>query len=101
MYGKASFIPEGLNFKCSDKVIEITSEYTYLGCVFQTIASVFKEHLAFVLTKAARATQKVQNLCAQLGTSPPLLGLKLFNSLVLPSIEYRSEVWSADINRFH
>lgn len=81
----------------------------YLDCIFLNKLKALKEHdiVHFALTKAARSTYKVQNYCSPFGTPPPpALAIQLFNSIVLPVIEYDSEVWAAGanidvVNTFH
>lgn len=88
----------GLSFTYNDVDIEISENYKYLGCLFQSEGNIFKEHLNSVITKASRATFNVQKYCKPLGSPPPSLVLKLFNSLVVPVLEYGSEIWSAGTN---
>jgi len=85
-------------FKFNGNVIDITDQYKYLGCIFKSKYNVFKEHVNTTVTKATRATYKVQSYCTALGTPPPALAIKLFNSIVMPVIEYGSEIWSAGNN---
>jgi hypothetical protein len=98
MYFGRTQMSDQIIFKFNGSIIEITNEYKYLGCIFQNKLKALKEHMSFALTKAARCTYKIQNYCSPLGTPPPALAIKLFNSIVLPTIEYGSEVWSAGVN---
>ena len=98
IFGKVPMKDRNSQFNFNGNLIEITKEYKYLGCIFQNKVNVFKEHMTTALTKASRATYQVQNYCKPLGSPPPEIAIKRFNSTVAPIIEYGSEVWSAGIN---
>ena len=98
VYNKAAIKTRMPPFTFNGSDIEIVSEYKYLGCVFKDLLSMFKEHLNYILTKACKATYQIQKYCAPLGAAPPALCIKLFKSIVMPVIEYGSEVWSAGMN---
>ncbi len=72
--------------------IEIATQYNYLGNLYSTIeqSEVTKN---YVLNNCRRALFKIRKLCLPLGQVPPSLGLKLFDSLVMPLIDYASEIW--------
>ncbi len=80
------------NFNVGGVPIEIATQYNYLGNLYSTIdqSRVIKN---YVLNNCRRALFKIRKLCLPLGQVPPSLGLKLFDSLVMPLVDYASEVW--------
>jgi hypothetical protein len=85
-------------FYFNNAEIEIVKEYKYVGTIFSTEGNIFKKHSDYTLGKALQATYKIQNNCRPLGQVPPDVAIKLFNSLVLPIIEYGAEIWSGCFN---
>ena len=51
------------------------------------------------LSSALKAYFKVLKFCKCLGQVPPIVAIKLFNSLVLPIILYGCEIWFPLINQ--
>ena len=83
------------SFKFDNKVIEVTTEYKYLGTVIATNThSMFKknnEHLADKARNALFALNSyVQN---SVGYLHPSLAFKMFDVQISPIIEYASEIW--------
>lgn len=87
-----------ISFHFNDVLIEIVTEYKYVGAIFGSEGNVFRKYYEYDIGKAMQATHKIQNYCRPLGQVPPSVAVKLFNSLVLPVIEYGSEIWSSNVN---
>ncbi len=73
--------------------IEVATKYTYLGMLFSTKEQ-SKMTKYYILNNCRRALFKIRNYCLPLGQVPPKLGLQLFNSLIMPLMDYASELWS-------
>ena len=88
----------GEEFFFNNEPIETVTQYKYVGSLFSSENNIFKNHLDYTISKATRASFKIQNLCKQFGQVPPFLAVKLFNTLVTPILEYGSEIWASGIN---
>ncbi len=87
---KSEVVPE---FYVGDVKIEVATQYTYLGVPFSTIeqSKVTKD---YILNNCRRALYKIRSYCVPLGQVPPKLGLQLFDSLIMPLMDYASELWA-------
>ncbi len=47
----------------------------------------------YIINNCRRALYKVRSYCVPLGQLPPTTGLQLFDSLILPLMDYASELW--------
>ena len=94
---KASNQPHIFHF--NHQVIEVTKQYKYLGAIFSSESCLFNKHLDGSLSSALKASFKVLKFCKCLGQVPPIVAMKLFNSLVLPIILYGCEIWFPLINQ--
>ena len=74
-------------------------KYKYLGAIFSSESCLFNKHLDGSLSSALKASFKVLKFCKCLGQVPPIVAMKLFNSLVLPIILYGCEIWFPLINQ--
>jgi hypothetical protein len=94
LYGRVN--QEDVNLTFNGKKLEIVDKYKYLGMLFNSTkcarSSVFKEACVHIGVKATRAMFKVTKDMHSVGNTPPIVTLKLFNSLVMPILEYGSEV---------
>jgi hypothetical protein len=94
LYGNIT--PEDVKLSFNGKLLEIVSQYKYLGILFNSIkhvrGNVFREACESIGTKATRAMFKIKKDMKCVGTTPPSVTLKLFDSLVLPILEYGSEI---------
>ncbi len=80
-------------FHVGDVKIEVATQYTYLGVPFSTEkqSEVIKD---YILNNCRRALYKIRSYCLPLGQVPPKLGLQLFDSLIMPLMDYASELWA-------
>ena len=88
-------INDGIVFKVGDDHIEVVNEYKYLGFIFNTH---LKDPLGTVsdqlLRQAQKATYQARKLSgAVLGRLSPKLAFKVFDTQILPIMEYGSEIW--------
>jgi hypothetical protein len=90
---------ENVQVTFNNVVVEKVQEYKYLGTVFSSNGPVFNENVTSVLSSSVRATYKVLSYCKCFGQMPPVLTMKLFNSLVAPIISYGCEIWFPLINQ--
>ena len=85
------------DFMYNSKVLEIVSSYKYLGVMFQSIkrcdGNLFSEAYKYVGNQARKAMFKLIKDSKNVGTLPPNVALKLFDALVVPILEYGSEIW--------
>ena len=81
------------NFHFNHQVIEVTKQYKYLGDIFSSESCHFNKLLDGSLSSALKASFKVLKFCKCLDQVPPIVAIKLFNSLVLPIILYGCEIW--------
>ena len=82
-------------FKFGNELIEITDEYKYLGVFFKTSGqNSFKNtytHLANQPRKGSYSVLKQSR--PVVGKLSPNLSFKVFDSQILPILEYGSEIW--------
>lgn len=81
----------------NNKIIEIVSEYKYLGNIFKSIirnnGDVFKNNYTFLADKAEKAVFALRSSTSYVGKLPAVLSFQLFDSTVKPIIEYGAEIW--------
>ena len=84
-------------FKQNDKILEKVNSYKYLGVLINHIkrcdSNVFSEVFKHVSQQARRAMFKILKDTRHIGMIPPEVAFQLFDALVLPILEYGSEVW--------
>ena len=82
-------------FMLNNNEVERVESYKYLG--FELHATKNLAHGVSQLVSAAKkAIHSMNRRCALLPNSDPELRSKLFDSLVLPTLSYASEVWGVD-----
>jgi hypothetical protein len=85
-------------FKFNGRVLEITESYKYLGVIFNSVlqsrTNIFRDMATYTADKALKASFAVLKKYASLGRVPPKIGFQLFDSCVLPVLQYGSEIWS-------
>ena len=86
--------PASFSFKFSNKNIEITNEYKYLGLIFTSNGSFFtaRKHLV-AQAKKAMHTVLVQSRSLNLTID---IELKLFDRTVVPILLYSAEIWGIE-----
>ena len=95
LFGNANM--DNSHFIYNNKVLEVVGAYKYLGLTFnstKTMAgNLFKEAIKQTRAKATRACFKIRKDTKAIGKPPPTVLLKLFDSLVMPILEYGSEIY--------
>ncbi len=74
--------------------IEVTTQYNYLGMLFSTVQQ-SKISEGYIISNCRRALYKIRSYSLPLGQLPPTTGLQLFDSLIMPLMDYASELWSS------
>ena len=85
---------ENFNFTYDGTSYEHVSEYKYLGCIFSNKKKMFHEHIDHLHTQAMKAIFQIKRLDKNFGKLSVKMALMLFDSLVLPILEYGSEIWA-------
>ena len=85
-------------FKFNEGSVDIVKEYKYLGVVISSVqklnGNIFKNHFIYISEKASKAMYTIVHSTNELGKLPIRTGIKLFDTVVKPIIEYGSELWS-------
>lgn len=92
IFRKGGRLPDNLNFKYNDSIIEIVNKFCYLGVVFTSGGSSFETQK----TLAGQSLKAIFTLSRYLYNFTPLKPshvLELFDTLVSPILNYGSEVW--------
>ena len=73
----------------------MVDQYKYLGVVLiqPKHGLIFKEMWPYISEKASKASFAVTKKYAYVGHLTPILALKLFDTFVLPIVNYASELW--------
>lgn len=85
---------EQLNFTVCGQNLEIVNSYKYLGQIISNSTNTHKlmhEHLASQAQKGIHALK--EKIKSTVGHLPPNLSLKMFDTHILPILEYNSEIW--------
>ena len=89
---------EGEKFTFNEKEIEICENYKYLGIIFNSIqrlnGNCFRDMMENVPKKAMKATFAVLKKCKSIGRLTPKIAMTLFDTHVLPVLEYGCEIWA-------
>ena len=84
-------------FRYNNKILDIVSNYKYLGTVFNSISrcdsNMFTDAYERTELQSRKAMFKILKDTKHLGKLPPKVALKLFDAMVLPILEYSSEIW--------
>ncbi len=80
-------------FHVGDVDIEVSTQYNYLGMLFSTVKQ-SKISEGYIISNCRRALYKIRSYSLPLGQLPPTTGLQLFDSLIMPLMDYASELWS-------
>ena len=76
IFGKKPKSSIDVHFFFNDLQIETTTQYKYLGCIFESSSNIVKEYSSHTLSKANKATYKVPNYCVPLGNPPSEVTIK-------------------------
>ena len=83
--------------------IDEVNEYKYLGIIFTNGNDIFAENITNLKNKATRAIGDIRtNISKIIGVNKPYdVMIKLFDSQILPILEYGSEIWCSGNNMPH
>lgn len=81
------------NFTCQNEKIEVTKEYTYLGLPF-TSSGLYRTAKNTMIGKARCASGSIKNLMARTKLTAWDSRIKLYNSVVLPTLLFGAEIYS-------
>jgi exonuclease III len=85
------------SFIFNNKKLDIVEKYKYLGNIFNSIISPignpFREMSTYLTDKALKAYFAALKTTSSVGFLPPKVSFHLFDSCVLPVLEYGSEIW--------
>ena len=94
IYGKHD---NACSFSFNAKTLQKVEEYKYLGVIVNSTKTskgdIFKQMWPYISEKATRAGFSVTQKCASAGYLTPKVALQLFDSYVLPVLNYASELW--------
>ena len=78
-----------------NNIISEVIRYKYLGILFTNAPNLFKENITQLRNKASRAIGDIRsNISKIIGMNKPYdVMVKLFDSQILPILEYGSEIW--------
>lgn len=92
VFRKGGRLPQNLQFKFNDKIIEIVNKFCYLGIVFTSGGSAFETQKT-LSGQALKAIFKLNKYLYNFTTLSPAHILDLFDKLISPILNYASEVW--------
>jgi hypothetical protein len=86
-----------LKFLLDKQQLEIVSSFKYLGHILTTSRNIHAAMHDHIATQAQRATHLLyDNIKKTAGYLSPVLSLKMFDTHVLPILEYNNELWFND-----
>ncbi len=91
VFGKSD-IPDDF-FKLNSNTIKMTNTYTYVGNEVSDANNPFSDIHESVIQKCYRSCYKIKEYCQQIGQLPPSLSVHFFDTLLIPIMEYGSEIW--------
>ncbi len=80
-------------FHINNEPIEICSSYMYVGNHVSDTGNIFSALPEAILQKCYRSCYKIRDYCENLGQLLPSVAVHLYNTLLVPIMEYGSEVW--------
>ena len=85
-----------------NKIAEV-DKYKYLGIIFTNSRNTFAENITYLRNKAQRAIGDIRtNIYKIIGVNKPYdLMMKLFDSQIIPILEYGAEIWYTGKNMPH
>lgn len=93
-FGKAGNRKEVTVLTIEGETLEIVSSYKYLGHVISSSVNIHKimyEHLAVQAQRAMHSLK--EKIKTSVGYLTPKLSIKMFDTHILPILEYHSEIW--------
>ena len=83
-----------VDFRCNNQIIEIVNSYKYLGHVLNSHRTLHNKMPEYLVNQAQKALFALQSrIKPSLGYIPPSLAIKMFDSYILPILEYNSMLW--------
>ena len=92
VFRKGGILPRNLAFFYNEQQLEIVSKFRYLGVVF-TAGGSFSEAQNTLAGQAQKAIFQLNKYIYKFTFLPPRHKLDLFDKLILPILNYGSEVW--------
>ena len=92
VFRKGGMLPRNLSFSFDNTVLEIVNKFTYLGIVFTTGGS-FTETQNTLAGQARKALFLLEKYVYKFTTLTVSHMIDLFDKLILPILNYCSEVW--------
>ncbi len=80
-------------FHINNEPIETCTSYTYVGIQVSNFGNLFSTMPEAILQKCYRSCYKIRDYCENLGQLLPSIAVHLYNTLLVPLMEYGSEVW--------
>ena len=88
-------IPMQYKFLYNGKEIDIVNDYKYVGIFFSSDKNMYKKAREYLAQQANKAIYAVRQLPTGIFSElTPKLKLKIFDTQILPILEYGSEIWS-------
>ncbi len=91
VFGKQN-VPDDY-FQLNGNTIVISDKYTYVGNEVTDAGNPFSCIYESIIQKCYRSCYKIREYCQQIGQLPPTLSVHFFDTLLMPIIEYGSEIW--------
>ena len=82
------------------KEVKVVDSYTYLGTVTSTREGDWNDHVLSAIARAKRRSNDLMYMCRYDRGMRSRTALTLWQSLVRPTLEYASEIWSDQIPRY-
>ncbi len=92
-FGRLSSKDKKFCFTFKNEPVEIIKDYSYLGMPIFSGSNHFKKVVEHIIQKCIRACYKVKEYCEPFGQVTPSLGMHFYKSLLLPHMDYASEIW--------
>ncbi len=80
-------------FHINNQTVEICTGYMYVGNQVSNTGNLFSALPEVILQKCYRSCYKIRDYCENLGQLLPSVAVHLYNTLLVPIMEYGSEVW--------
>ncbi len=91
IFGRVNISPDF--FSLDGSTIEIAEKYSYVGSQVTGKYNPFVNIESAIIQKCYRSNYKIRQYCQNFGQLPPIMAKHFFETLLLPIIEYGSEIW--------
>ena len=92
VFRKGGFLASRERWYFNGNILEVVNSYKYLGLTFSTRHS-FSASMEDVATRAKKSTTEILRTLHKIGCNSPDIFFKLFDTQVVPTLLYASEVW--------